>query len=83
MIAEYRDIKPEQFSVHTVLDKRTKGNREYRLEHAAAGYEPAGACARMREVECWSVLFYLDGATHGRSFLSETQARDLFNAWTV
>ena len=72
-----------EFSKRTTLNEQTRNGRTYRLVHRGPGLELAGAGTRMREQECWSVLFYMDGAEHGQSFRTEEEARALFTRWTA
>ena len=81
--AEYGEIKDQTSSKETTLKKRNNGGRTYRLVHRSPGWEPAGSMARLRETESWSVLFYLDGAQHGRGFSSLADAETLFDKWTA
>lgn len=80
-IAEYGQVKHEDFSKVEVLDTKINGRREYRFSHHSAGWECAGSMVRFNAHEVWSVLFEADGATHGRRFLKESEARELFNKW--
>jgi len=82
-VAEIREIGDEERSKRTLLDRRTKNGREYDLYSKSPGWEPAGSAMRYRETLSYGVQFYLDGATHGRMFKTEAEARDLFDAWTL
>ncbi len=82
-IAEYSEVEDKPSSKETTLKKRNNGGRTYRLVHRSPGWECAGSMARLRETECWSVLFYLDGAQHGRGFSSLKDAESLFDKWTT
>ena len=81
---EYRDVNNAKRSRTNVLDKgiadKPKGPRvphEWTLTHHTAGYECAGSMARWTN-EKWAVRFVADGATHGRSFLTEHEACEWF-----
>jgi N12 class adenine-specific DNA methylase len=71
------DAPPELRSSRTELDARPnpRGDRPWTLTHHTAGYEAAGAALRWTD-EKWSVRTFQDGAGHGRSFRSESEARD-------
>ena len=80
-IIEYGQIPEDSHSRVTVLRRVTKGRTEYRLVHSTPGYECAGSMARWTD-ERYAVNFDMDGSIHGRSFLDEQAARDLFDKWT-
>lgn len=82
-VAEIRELGDAERSHKTILDRATNGGREYFLYHLSPGWEPAGSCMRLRERETFGVQFYVGGATNGRQFKTEAEARDLFNAWTL
>ena len=82
-VAEVRQIGEEERSHRTLLDRRTKAGREYDLYTLSPGWEPAGSAMRLRERTTFGVQFYSDGATHGRQFKTEAEARELFDAWTM
>ena len=84
MIREYRDLKPEDRSIVTVLSVRDVANdygqvRPWALKHHTAGFECAGSCARST-VEKWTVTSVSNGSTFGNSFLSEPEALAVFNS---
>ena len=84
MIREYRDLKPEDYSVVTVLAAREVQNdygqaRSWTLKHHTAGFECAGSCARSTP-EKWSVTSVSNGSTFGNSFLAESDAREVFGS---
>ena len=81
-IVEYGTVTSDQFSKVTKLETGINGRREYTLNHHTPGFECAGSMARYNGREVWSVQFYMDGATHGRRFLAEADARALFQKWT-
>ena len=81
-IAEYRDAPSDQFSKITVIDTATNGRREYSLKRHSVGFECAGSMARWQGYEVFSVTFESDGSTHGRRFINQAEAQDLFDKWT-
>ena len=84
-IAEYGTFPAEDIAARTLIEERTtdKGafSRTYRLWQVGAGWETAGSVARWTD-GYWAVLFDMDGASHGRRFRDEQEARCLFDAWT-
>ena len=82
MIAEYGAVENEERSKRTVLEQRTRNGRTYELVHKSPGWTTAGSMARMRETECWSVLFMLGGAENGRSFGTLREAMEMLDKWT-
>ena len=82
-IAEYGTMSADQFSKVTRLDSRVHGRHDYRLQHHTPGFECAGSMARYNGHEVWSVTFEAQGAIHGRRFLNEQEARNLFEVWTT
>ena len=82
---EYRDMNKTNSSTLTVIERgesRLVAGREIRLEHATAGYECAGSCAIWVD-GYWAVRFNdKDGTRHGRRCRQESDARELFKAWT-
>ena len=86
-IAEYGQVKSEDFSKVTMLDHFTMVREgcmlDYRLSHHTVGWELAGSVARFNGHVVWSASFHMDGPTiHGRRFPTEKDARDLFLKWT-
>ena len=81
-VAEIHEVRDEERSQRTILNRATKGGREYVLYSLTPGWEPAGSAMRLRERLTFGVQFYMDGATHGRQFKTEAEARELFVAWT-
>jgi hypothetical protein len=82
-VAEIREVCEEERSKRTLIDRATKNGREYDLYSKSPGWEPAGSCMRFRDKITFGVQFYSDGATHGRQFKTEAEARELFNLWTA
>lgn len=82
-LCEYGQTEPGTFARRKILKSRTGDfRRVYQLYHAPRGYYCAGSMARWQDKELWGVQFQEDGATHGRMFLTEQKARDLFKEWT-
>lgn len=79
---EYADVTPETRSKVTTIKTAVRGC-EYRLVHRSPGWERAGSMARIRENECWSVLFEMNNATHGQSFGTLVEAEKRFTLWTT
>lgn len=83
-VIEYRDIPAGSHAKRQVLESEVttigRRHREYFLSHSTAGYECAGSMARWTN-EYYSVTFEAGGAINGRRFLTEKDARDLFNKW--
>ena len=77
---EYGTYSDAQRSIKRTIDSTNVGGREYILYHKTAGYEPAGSMARWTE-ERYGVSFFEHIASHGRMFLTESEARTLFNKW--
>lgn len=82
-IVEYGTYTDADRSTVTRIDSAVFDRREYVLKHHTPGFECAGSCARYNGNEVWSVTFQSAGATHGRRFLKESDARDLFAKWTT
>ena len=81
-MVEYGNTKQlGEFSKVTKLNSAVVGRREYTLNHHTPGFECAGSMARWNNNEVWSVLFEMDGATHGRRFLKKEDAEELFKKW--
>ena len=83
-IAEPGQFPDAPFSKKTILKEgtsQTVPNRKFELTHRSEGYSVAGSMMRW-DGEAWGVLFFEDNATHGRWFLTEPEARDLFQKWT-
>jgi hypothetical protein len=86
-VAEIKEIGEEERSHRTNLEERTVVNAHgltvtYALYNLSPGWEPAGSAMRLRERGTFGVQFYSDGATHGRQFKTEAEARELFDTWT-
>jgi len=82
-IAEYGQLKTEQFSKVTCLEKRISGRTEFTLNHHGIGFETAGSCARFNAHENWSVLYYAsNGSRCGAHFKTLSEAQQRFALWT-
>ena len=81
MIAEIAETKGKPWSKRTVLERHTRNGRTYELVHKSPGWETAGSMARMRDTECWSVLFMFDGAVHEQAFKTREEATTLLDRW--
>ena len=72
-----------QMSQKTILDTAYGAlNRKFTLQHHTEGYEVAGSGTRPTK-EKWSVTFPVGGATHGKEFKTEKEARDYFTTYTT
>ena len=82
-IAEYGTVDGEPKATKTVLETGTGHmGRKIELVHISAGWAIAGSCLRWDE-EAYGVSFEFDGATHGRRFKAEADARAMFAKWTA
>jgi len=80
-IAEYAEISKDQLSKVNTLETAVNGTREFRLTHHSRGWECAGSMARWNDLEMYGVLFEMAGATNGRKFLKQDEAKALFDKW--
>lgn len=77
----YGTFDSSELSRRTVLETRKSGHTEYELGFHTVGYECAGSMARWSDHECYSVLFEMGGATHGRRFFTLEEAQAMLNKW--
>ena len=79
-IIEYGDpLAKSHSSVKTAMRRERRQNdygrvTEWTLNHTTQGYVCAGSVMRYQKQDVYSVNFYMDGATHGRAFLTLPEA---------
>src|SRR5262245_33485208 len=69
---------------HHATLRQSTGNRppvDVALVHRTEGYWPSGS-AGVYQNEAYGVLYALDGATHGRWYANESEARAAFDSAT-